>query len=295
MRRARIARETPALATPLDHEMLEGYAGMLAHYERRGYDLDTIDLPPFNPPNVGMERSYSEILRVFELMNEPVNNRVFRGVPGYLDSIDKPVRCDAVEHLIESALASPEDDPLYVVAIGCLTNVSSALLLAPEIIRKIVVIWTAGYPSSIARTNFSLNMEQDMVASKVLFESGVPLVYQPGFHVGAQLSLSLAEMDVYVKGRGAIGDYLYALYTNNPLWDMLGITDTYAYTWVIWDVITIAWLLEPSWVPSDFVPAPLLGDDRRWYHNAGRHLMREAYDIRRNAIFGDFFKKLEGQ
>ncbi len=293
MKRARIARDTPELATPLDHEMLEGYAGMLAHYEARGYDLDTVDLPPFNPPGVGMERSYAEILRVFELMNEPVNGRVLRGVPGYLEAEDKPVRCDAVEDLIERALASPDDDPLYVAAIGCLTNIGSALLLAPEIIRKIVVIWTAGYPSTVARTNFSLNMEQDMVASKVLFESGVPLVYQPGFHVGAQLRLSLPEMEAFVKGRGAIGDYLYHLYTHNPLWEMLGITGTYASTWVIWDLITIAWLLNPRWVPSELVPAPKLGDDRRWYHNAKRHLMREAYDIQRDAIFADFFRKLE--
>lgn len=293
MKRARIARDTPDLATPLDHEMLQGYSGMLAYYEARGYDLDTVDLLPFNPPGVGMERSYAEILKVFELMREPVNNRVFRGVAGYLEAAVKPIRCDAVEHLIERALVSPDDDPLYVVAIGCLTNVGSALLLAPEIIRKIVVIWTAGYPSSVSRTNFSLNLEQDMIASKLLFESGVPLIYQPGFHVGAQLRLSLPEMEAYVRGRGAIGDYLYHLYTNNPLWGMLGITSTYSYTWVIWDVITIAWLLNPRWVPSDFVPAPMLGDDRRWYNNAGRHLMREAYDVQRDAIFADFFRKLE--
>lgn len=293
MKRARIARDTPEQATPLDHEMLQGYSGMLAHYETRGYDLDRVDLPPFNPPGIGMERSYAEILKMFELLNEPVNGRVYRGVPGYLESADKPVRCDAVEHLIERALSSPDDDPLYVVAIGCLTNIGSALLLAPEIIRKIVVIWTAGYPSTIARTNLSLNMEQDMIASKLLFDSGVPLMYQPGFHVGAQLRLSLAEVDQYVKGRGAVGDYLHHLFTHNPLWEMLGITNTYAYTWVIWDVITIAWLLNPAWVPSDFVPTPVLGDDRRWYSNPLRHLMREAYDVRRDAIFADFFRKLE--
>jgi purine nucleosidase len=63
----------------------------------------------------------------------------------------------------------------------------------------------------------SFNLEQDVAASRWLFDSGVPLVYLPGFHVGAQLRLSLAEVQRHVRGRGAIGDYLHQLFTDNPL------------------------------------------------------------------------------
>ena len=90
----------------------------------------------------------------------------------------------------------PNGAPLYVAALGCVTNIASALLLAaPEIARRIVVVWTSGYPSHAQHLiNFSLNLEQDLSASRVLLGSGVPLVYLPGFHVGAQLRLSLPEM-----------------------------------------------------------------------------------------------------
>jgi purine nucleosidase len=96
-----------------------------------------------------------------------------------------------------------------------------------------------------------------------------------------------------------MGDYLHQLYTHNPLWPIFG-TDPAkalagAYSWVIWDVINIAWLLNPAWVPSSLVRTPILGDDGYWHvaRKADRHLMREAYAVERDAIFGDFFAKLK--
>ena len=294
---ARRARDAPLSATPQDAELLRQHASRLAHFERRGWDIETVDLPVFGPPAVGMERSYQEILKVFDKLGltgaGQTDGRVFRGSRGYLQSLDKPLHSEAVDHLIRVARASPLDGPLYVVAIGCVTNIASALLLAPDIAERIVVVWTAGYPSSAPHTNFAFNLEQDMLASQWLFDSGVPLVYLPGYHVGAQLRLSLPEMERYVQGKGAIGDYLHHLFTHNPLWDFVGIDSFYAHSWVIWDVINIAWLIEPAWVASELVRTPVLAADRRWHPRAGGHLMREAHAVSRDAIFADFFRKLE--
>ena len=191
--------------------------------------------------------------------------------------------------------ATPADaEQLYVAAIGCVTNIASALLLAPDIAERIVVLWTSGYPSHAPHINFSLNMEQDMAASRVLFDSGVPLVYLPGFHVGAQLRVSLPEMVQHVQPCGAIGAYLHQLYTHNPLADFAGVDPQQpGYSWVMWDLINFAWLLNPDWVPSTLVPTPALGDDRRWVVRTESALpMREAYAVDRDAIFRDFFETL---
>ena len=129
--------------------------------------------------------------------------RVFRGSDRYLTDMDKPVESEAVEHLIATAKTATVDDPLQVVAIGAATNVASALLLAPEIIPIIVVSWTAGYPTTVMDVvQPSFNMEQNVLASQLLFDSGVPLVYLPGFHVGAQLRLSLPEVETWIRGKG---------------------------------------------------------------------------------------------
>lgn len=293
MIRARNARDHPATATPADQDLLRQHGSQIEHFDRKGWTLETIDLPVFNSPAVGMERSYAEILTIFDKLNFPRVGKVFRGSTNYLENPDKPRSSEAVEHLIRCARASPTDDPLYVVALGCVTNVACALLLAPDIIDKIVVVWTSGFPSHAPQTNYAFNLEQDMPASTVLLDSGVPLVYLPGYHVGAQLRLSLPEMESYVKGRGAIGDYLYHLFTHNPLWEFVGIDNFYAHSWVIWDIINVAWLLNPAWVSSDIVTTPILGPDRRWKQASDRHPMREANGVARDAIFRDLFMKLE--
>lgn len=273
-----------------DAALVNTFAGWLEKQEKEG---PTALDPLFNPPGIGMERSYQELLTIYHKMGHNPDGVVFRGSDRFLPSIEQPVESPAARHFIERALA-PSDRPLYVVAIGALTNIASALLLEPEIIKNIVVIWTASYPSVSKRTTHSLNLEQDMVASQLLFDCGVPLIYLPGYQVGAQLKISQPEMELWVKGRGEIGDYLYELYMTNPLHSYRTREDFFGRTWIMWDLITIAWLLNHQWVPSDIMPTPILTDDR-YYQDAGpdRHPMREAYAINRDAIFRDFLRKLD--
>lgn len=255
-----------------------------------GIDPTTI---PFVPPDEGMELSYQEILTVFDKLGQDPAGKVRRGSPGYLTSLAEPIRSPAAEHLIERALAG-EDRPLYVAAIGCLPNVASALLLEPEIIKHIVVLWTSAYPTFCNLSNAaSFNLVQDPLASRLLFDCGVAQVYLPGYYIGAQLSISLPEVERWIEGQGAIGDYLYHLYTHNPLHTHRGITDHFGRTWVMWDLINFAWLLNPDWVPSQLVRVPILSDDLYWRADPNRHLMREAHGIDRDGIFRDFFTRLK--
>lgn len=247
----------------------------------------------FVGPDEGMELSYQEILKVGELLDTDVTGLAFRGSPGYLTDPGQPLRTEAAERLIELAMADDER-PLYVAAIGAVTNIASAILLEPRIIERIVVVWTSSYPSYSPLSNRpSLNLVQDVPASQLLFDSGVPHVYLPGFHIGAQLTISLPDMERWVNGKGRIGDYLYHLYTHNPIHHQRGITDQADRTWVIWDLITLAWLKEPDWVPTMLLPSPVLEDDLTWGHPDGRHTMREAVGIDRDAIFRDFYRSLD--
>jgi purine nucleosidase len=290
MRRALAARAAPEQASDFDLALLQQHGAKLDRFAQRGWTLDAIGhWPVFCTPGEGMLRSAGEIVRVFELLRLPHAGRVMRGGAGYLADEQTPLMSDAVEHLIATARATPADgDPLYVLAIGCVTNIASALLAAPDIAERIVVVWTSGYPSHAPHINFSLNLEQDLAASRV------PLVYLPGFHVGAQLRLSLPEMALHVQPRGAIGADLHRLYLHNPLTDFAGL-DVHApgFSWVIWDVINVAWLLNAEWVPSTLVPTPGLSEDRRWLARPGAPLMREGYAVSRDAIFGDFFEMLK--
>lgn len=253
--------------------------------------IDPRDVP-FVGPDEGMELSYQEVLHVHELLGVDPGRSVFRGAPGYLPAPGRPIRSEATDYLIERAMVE-DDRPLYVSALGVLTNVASAILLEPRIIERIVVVWTSGYPSWSPLSNRpSLNLVQDVSAARLLFDCGVPLVYLPGFYIGAQLSISLPEMERWIRGRGPIGDYLYHLYTHNPIHLQRGITDQADRTWIMWDLICVAWLKDPDWVPSRLRPSPTLDAVLCWQHPEDRHPIREAIGIDRDAIFRDLFRSL---
>ncbi len=115
-----------------------------------GTTVEAVYAAPFHNsrstgPADGMEKSYQEILRVLDRLNVVGEVLAFRGSDRYLPSASEPVCSPATEHLIELAL-SCLDEPLYVVTIGCITNIASAILIEPEIIKNIVVIWLGGDP-----------------------------------------------------------------------------------------------------------------------------------------------------
>ena len=264
-----------------------GWAERLLEAGRRPEDVKFVN------PAEGVELSYQEILTIFDKCGVPADGMVFRGAPEYLSDFDAPIESESTRFIIEQA-RKRDEGPVYILAMAALTNIASALLLAPDIIDNIVVVWTASFPSYAPFCNEpSLNLVQDPLASRLLFECGVPHVYLPGYHVGAQLKISWPEMQQFVKPHGAIGDYLWHLYTNNPLHDMFAISDQETKTWVIWDIINVAWLFDPAYVSIHMTTSPHLNEALYWENDSGRHMMAEAFDVNRDLIFEDIYRTLQ--
>lgn len=236
-------------------------------------------------PGDGMEKSYHEIRRILELMGENAEGRVFRGSERYLSALDAPVESDAARDLIARAMAAPDDEPLYVAAIGAITNIASAILLEPEIIRKIVVVWLGGHSLHWNDTN-EFNLAQDVLAAQVLFGCGVPLMLIPVMGVSSHLITTLSEIEAHVRGRGRIGDFLADRYRSCS-------SDHFGYSRVIWDISTIAYLLNPASVEAEWVHSPIVTGERTWSRDTSRHLIRCAKFIHRDLVLKDLFRKLE--
>ena len=117
-------------------------------------------------PGHGMELSYQEILRLLERLGRSADGFAFRGSTGYLGAGGQPCESEAVRDLVARGLASPDDDPLYVVAIGAITNVASALLAEPALAGKIVVVWLGGHALTWPDTR-EFNLRQDVPAARV--------------------------------------------------------------------------------------------------------------------------------
>lgn len=237
-------------------------------------------------PEDGMVKSYAELKRILAVMGKTDAIPVYEGSRRYMSAADEPVESEAARRIVELALASPAEDPLYVVGIGAITNVASAILMEPSIIERIVVVWLGGNAAWWKDTR-EFNLIQDVHAARVLLDSGVPLVMMPCMGVVSHLSTTKAEVDAHLKGQGAIGDYLAETYAACS-------KDHFAYSRVIWDISTIAYLLDERLVPVNVVHSPVLNDGGTWSFNAGRHLVKIAYHVNRDGIFRDLFTRVRG-
>jgi hypothetical protein len=276
------------LDTDTYNEIDDQFAVIYALLSER-INVEAIHAAPFHNnrssgPGDGMEKSYEEILRLLERIDHPYEGFVFQGSESYLPEPGKPVESEATENLINLAMMDREE-PLYVAAIGAITNVASAILIEPQIIGRIVVVWLGGQPY-YWHTAREFNLWQDVSASQVIFNCGVPLMHIPCANVAEHLRTTVPEMDRYVKGKGAIGDYLYKIFTEYH-------TEHFAWSKVIWDISAIAWLLNPQWIPSYITPSPILNSEGTWSFDNSRHFTRVGIHANRDAIFGDLFCKLK--
>jgi inosine-uridine nucleoside N-ribohydrolase len=253
-------------------------------------ELEAVYAAPFSNPRSkspadGMERSHEEIGRVLGLVGPDKVPPVFRGSTVFMSGPDKPVESAAAHDLVRRAMAMPEGEKLHVAGIAAATNLASALLIEPRIAGKIVVIWLGGHAPYWHDTN-EFNLKQDPHAARVLLDGAAPLVLIPCNPVTSHLLTTVAELREQMAPYSHLGAYLTDIvegYVGNPP----------GWSKPIWDISASAWLIDPEWVPSFEGPSPKLRDDLTWEQgNPGeRRTIQIARQVRRNAIFADFFAK----
>lgn len=307
----------------LSPEKLEVEAVYAAPFSSEFFDKqlkqksEKVTVPMTSDLKEGLELSYQEILKIFDMLGKSPEGKVFRGSGSYMEKKNRPVESDAAKDLVRRAMES--DTVLYVVAIGEITNIASAILMEPEIIKKIVIVWMSGQPMYWPHA-LEFNMGQDVPASQVIFDSKVPLVLIPCMTVASHLTTTAAELTEKLKGRSKIGTYLsdivisqlspkaadnmLSLFRHTYLQEL----DDYAEyelddapfhkmapSRIIWDISAVGYMVNPRWCPSALIPAPYLTDDVRWKQDKNRHLIRVCRFVYRDGIFGDMFEKLGGK
>ena len=116
-----------------------------------------------------MEKSYEEIRHILQLMGqEKMFGSIYKGSEAYLPDEKTPVISDAAKDLAKRAMEYSEDNPLYVIAIAAITNIASAILMNPEIVNRIVIVWLGGnaleWPD-----NKEFNLYQDIAGARLVF------------------------------------------------------------------------------------------------------------------------------
>ena len=239
-------------------------------------------------PEDGMMKSYDEIHKLLGLLGESVP--VYKGSPQYLRDEHTPVFSPAAEDLARRAGEYTPEKPLYVVAIGAITNVASAILLNPRVAENTVVVWLGGNALHYHDTK-EFNMAQDVAAARGVMGSGVPFVQLPCMGVVSSFTTSRPELEHWLKGQNPLADYL----AENTITAAESYAAGKAWTRVVWDVTAVAWLLNEGerFMNSQVRPVTLPGYDHQ-YQPADPQgpLMRYVYHIHRDALFTDLFEKL---
>ncbi len=290
----------------VDDQFALTYARRL--HERGELFLDAVYAAPFThdpapTAGEGMEESFEEILKILGLMGvNETEGYVFRGSQSFMDgqAVDSP----AARDLIERAMRFSPEEPLYVVAIGAITNVASAILMAPEIIDRIVVVWLGG---TEVHEPFATeyNLMQDREASRIILDCGAPLIQLPCKGVVDKFTTSTSELERFIDGKTAIGSYLTSLVRDAD--------NGRAYSRVIWDVTAVGWIVHPEWYETELIHTPYLTETPDvseafrvldcykehdgglyWSHDSSRHFMRAVKNIDRDALFFDLFCKVNG-
>lgn len=238
-------------------------------------------------PEDGMIRSEAEIRKLLALLEE--ERAVFAGSRTYLPDEATPVASPAAEDLVRRAMGYSPEKPLYVMCLGAITNVASALLMQPEIADRIVIVWLGGHALEW-EDNYEFNLRQDIAAARVVYASGAPLVMLPAQQVVSSLSTTGAELNQWLRGKNALCDYL----VKNTVDEAESYAKGRAWSRVIWDIAGAAYLINEGkqLLRSRLMPTPMPGYDHQWHFPEGTPLCRYVYYVDRDSIFTDMFNRL---
>lgn len=236
-----------------------------------------------------MEMSYQEVLRVMELAQID-DIPVLRGCPLPLTDIGDAPDSDGVNFLIDEARRE-DSRPLYIAVQGAMTNVAAALNKAPDIAKKLIILWNGGGPYPMGRREF--NLMQDPDACRVVLESEAQ-VWQIPQNVYAGLEVTLAELSYKVRPCGRIGEYLFdqLVKQNHQDYNPFFLLRT-GENWTLGDNTTIAVLLQNhfrgNWHETK---APKIRDDLTYAENPTGKTIRVYDSIDVRMTLEDFFAKL---
>lgn len=266
----------------------------LAYMVRSGEKLNVkaIYAAPFynaksSGPADGMEKSYFEILNILNLLGrEDLKPSVFRGSETYLPNEKTPVISAAAEDLVKRAMQYSSDKPLYVVAIGAITNIASAILINPAIVNNIVIVWLGGHSHEWPNTA-EFNMMQDVAAARVVFGCKAAVVQLPCMGVVSAFTTTGPELEYWLRGKNKLCDYLVDITTKEANEYSDG-----CWSRVIWDVTAVAWLLDDDFTADILKPSPIPQFDHHYSFDNTRHFIKYVYYINRDALLRDLFEKL---
>ncbi|ARA92651.1 hypothetical protein AWN76_005375 [Rhodothermaceae bacterium RA] len=162
---------------------------------------------------------------------------------------DEPRDSPAAQLMIRAARRMPPGEKLVIASLGAVTNVASALKLAPDIIPRVSCYILSGryFADRGVWDKDEFNLRNDLNAANYLFNTeGLELHVMP-VNILYDFTFRLDEVMDRLAGRGGVWDYLATRWlTHSPSSE----------TWIMWDLALMMALFRPEWASQRRVPTP---------------------------------------
>jgi len=163
-----------------------------------------------------------------------------------------PRENEASEFIIKKALELPENEKLTIISTGAITNVASAVMLCPEIAKKISLYWlgqTYDFDKNLWTGEGEFNIANDLDAFDVLCDAKDLEFHIIPNNVSGLLRFHNKSSIDRLEGKEGIGAFIRERWRNS--YD--GKSDSY---WTMWDVALIYAVTNPEWASEKMVDTP---------------------------------------
>ena len=246
---------------------------------------------------------YDEALRVMKLCN--LNNEIplLKGANGNFSDISNvwnPEEYDGqegVDHILEAT----KKDPLVIIAVGKLTNISLALKKDPSFAERTKIVWLgSNYPEP-----GEYNQDNDTIAMNYVLNSNIPfemVTVRYGKPSGTDaVKVTKEEINQKMPGLGPVakepitgrhggefstfGDYSVSLFEyidyhgdppSRPLFDM----------------VAVAVLKNESWGERKMIPAPILINNEWIERPNNKRKIAVWENFKKEKVLEDFYSSL---
>jgi inosine-uridine nucleoside N-ribohydrolase len=232
-----------------------------------------------------LQDSHDEVLLLLRLMGLEGKVQVALGAAAAIPDTTTPARSAGAELIVAQAL---KDDtrPLHVAFLGPLTDMASALLMAPEIARRNVrVIWTGGGYWPVGNREY--NLSNDIAAASVVARSGIE-IWQIPMKVYRHMAVSYAELHERVHGQGEIGKYLVE---QTVAWNERMVAEPIEHR-SLGDSPAIGVMMYPECGESEWVAGPEYNELMNYVHTGRNRPVKLYHNVDQRFILEDMFAKL---
>ena len=195
----------------------------------------------------------------------------FRGASARMyDWGDRAQHSAAAYEIIKQAKA---DDKVYIIALGALTNVASAVFIEPDIASKLELYWlgtTMDFDTGVLKRN-DFNPLMDPFALDYLLDSEVKMNIIP-VNVASKMKIDFDEMEKKI-GNHYLGKHLQKRWIDHIDGDRRSRT--------LWDLALVSIFLHP-----DFAETKIINTSK----DSGNRPITFYKSIDTRAIYQDFYK-----